>query len=296
MQRVEHHFVAMGGPACFHIDTQDIEHAEAAIAAAVKEVRRLERKYSRYLPDSLASRINSAAGSGCPVAIDRESALLLEMAHTLWLQSDHLFDPTSGVLRRAWNFQSGRPPLQRELDALLTLVGWHRVQRELATVYLPTPGMELDFGGFVKEYAVDCAAEIMRSLDVDSALVNLAGDMAAIGNQGNGVPWRVGIRGSGRSKGPVSWIELSGSAVASSGNYERCIDWQGRRYGHILHPGTGWPVEGLASASIAAPQCLVAGVSTTVAMLLPTERALDWLSGLGLPWLAIDADGELFTA
>lgn len=296
MQRIQHRFVAMGGPACFHIDTHKTELAQAAVTAAEKEVRRLERKYSRYLPDSVASRINAAAGSGMPLNIDRETAMLLEFANTLWSQSGQLFDPTSGILRRAWRFPSGSLPRQEELDALLPLVGWRRVQRAPSTVYLPEPGMELDFGGFVKEYAVDCAASVLQSMDIDSALVDLAGDMAAVGNQGGGRPWVVGIRGPGDNKRPVSWIGLSGSALASSGNYERFIECEDKRYGHILHPGTGWPVQGLAGASVTAPQCLVAGATATIAMLLPIVETLDWLHGLGLPWLAIDADDRLFTA
>ncbi len=111
MQRVEHSFKAMGGPCRLRLELDDAVRAETAIAAAVAEVQRLERKYSRYIEDSLTSQINRAAGTGKPVPLDSETAGLLNYADTVWRESDGLFDLTSGVLRRAWDFKSG--PLSR---------------------------------------------------------------------------------------------------------------------------------------------------------------------------------------
>ena len=186
MVRIEHNFQAMGGPCCLRLDADDDAVAGVAIAAAVAEVTRLEKKYSRYLDESLTSQINRAAGAGIPVPIDQETSALLSYANTVWQESDGLFDLTSGVLRLAWDFKSGRCPDQLEIDALLPLVGWDLVQREQDNVYLPRAGMELDFGGCVKEYAADSAAMQLRRHGVASALVDLAGDMVALGTpQGN---------------------------------------------------------------------------------------------------------------
>jgi thiamine biosynthesis lipoprotein len=289
MQRVEHNFKAMGGPCRLRLEAVDNSVTETAIAAAVAEVQRLEQKYSRYLDDSLTSEINRAAGVGKPVSIDEETAGLLNYANTAWRESDGLFDLTSGVLRRAWDFKSGRLPEQAEIDALLPLVGWDLVQWSRDSVYLPRSGMELDFGGCVKEYAADSAAAQLRRHGVASALVDLSGDMVALGPPAGAGGWPVGIRHPEDKGAAVAQVLLPEGGLASSGDYERCLEIDGKRYGHILHPRTGWPTQGLVAVSVLARQCLVAGSSATIAMLKPVDEALRWLSGLGLPWLAVDS-------
>lgn len=290
MQRLEHSFKAMGGPCRLRLEVQDEAAARLAMAAAEAEVRRLEARYSRYLDDSLTAKINRAAGSGAAVAIDAETAAILNYADIAWRESDGLFDLTSGVLRKAWDFRSGRIPSQPEIEALLPLVGWEQVQWDSQSVYLPRAGMELDFGGCVKEYAADSAAMKLRQHAVSAALVDLAGDMAAVGPPLDAKGWTVGIRHPQQQDQPVASVLLPEGGLASSGDYERCLLIDGVRYGHILQPQTGWPARGLVAVSILAGQCLVAGSSATIAMLKPAEEALTWLEGLGLPWFAIDAD------
>ncbi len=164
------------------------------------------------------------------------------------------------------------------------------VVRDQETVYLPQAGMELDFGGCVKEYAADSAAQQLRQHGVAAALVDLAGDMAAVGVPAGMPGWPVGIRHPVVKDSAVAQVLLPGGGLASSGDYERCLQIGGKRYGHILHPRTGWPAHGLVAVSVLAQQCLVAGSSATIAMLKPGGEALAWLENLGLPWLAIDAD------
>ncbi|NND69530.1 MAG: FAD:protein FMN transferase [Halioglobus sp.] len=289
MQSLEHSFKAMGGPCRFRLEVPVGFEAQAALEAAEQEVRRLEAKYSRYLDDSLTSCINDAAGTGEAVAIDTETAALLNYADTAWRESDGLFDLTSGVLRRAWDFRSGTPPAAEAVAELLPLVGWDKVRWDKTSVSLPVAGMELDFGGCVKEYAADSAAMALRRAGVQVALVDLAGDLAAVGVPTGKQGWPVGIRRPEQSGGALAYLLLPEGALASSGDYERCIEVEGERYGHILHPATGWPVRGLVAVSVLAPQCLVAGSSATIAMLKPVDEALTWLEQLGLPWMAVDA-------
>lgn len=303
MQRFEHNFVAMGGPCHLRIDCHDPKAAGRAIDAAEAEVRRLESKYSRYHPDSLTSKINRHAGDSAPVAIDRETAGLLNYAQTLWRESEGMFDLTSGVLRRAWDFKAARLPSQSEIDTLLPLVAWERVQWDETTVRLPERGMELDFGGCVKEYACDSAVEVLRQQGIEYALVDLSGDMAALGGQcrsvgGNSAgrvsPWKIGIRHPGKRDEAIAYIPLLQGGLASSGDYERCMEVDGQRYGHILNPKTGWPVGGLVAVSVVAEQCLVAGSTATIAMLMPEKAALLWLAELGVSWLAVDAQFNIY--
>jgi thiamine biosynthesis lipoprotein len=284
-----HHFTAMGGPCRIRINCAE-EDAEALVQEAVAEVERLEARYSRYRPDSLVSRINAAAGTGEPIPIEAETAGLLHYADTLWKESGGLFDLTSGILRRAWDFGAGRAPAQSDLDALLPLIGWDKVEWSGESVLLPEEGMEIDLGGCVKEYACDSVANRLKAQGLESGLVDLAGDMVAIGTQLNGDPWQVGIRHPEEKQRAIARIPFADAALASSGDYERCLNLDGERMGHILSPKTGWPVQGLIAVSIVARQCLVAGSAATVAMLKPTSEGLAWLESLGLPWLAVDRD------
>jgi len=226
MQSFEHRFSAMGGPCKIHIVCQQERTALAAFSAAEREVRRLESKYSRYLPHSITSSINSNAGIA-PVAIDEETAGLLNYADTVWQESAGLFDLTSGVLRHAWDFRSGLIPESKTIESLLAKVGWQRLQWTPDSAFLTEPGMELDFGGCVKEYAADSAANILRNTGIEHALVDLAGDIACVGGRGGDQPWVIGVRHPQGQNQAAASLELVGQALASSGDYERFIEFEG---------------------------------------------------------------------
>ncbi len=284
-------FRAMGCPCELLLYGDDAARTAEVARAAQEEVARLERKYTRYRDDSLTAAIRRSAGDPAGISVDAETAALLDSAETSFRTSGGLFDITSGVLRRAWNFKSGRLPAQAEVDAARRLVGWSKVRWRRPRLVLPRAGMELDFGGYVKEYAVDRTAELCRARGVRHGLVDLGGDLAALGPHPDGAPWIVGIRDPRAPGRALASLPLVGGAVATSGDYERCMVVDGKRYGHVLHPKTGWPVEGLASASAVAAQCLVAGTATTVALLRGERDGPRWLAGLGLPHLWIDRHG-----
>src|SRR5262245_15591970 len=187
---------------------------------AIAEVRRIEAKYSRYRPDSVTTQINRAAG-GAHVVVDAETAALLDFAARLFEESDGRFDLTSGVLRRAWDFTARRVPSQRDLDALLPLVGWPLVEWRAPALRLPFAGMELDFGGIGKEYAADRAAELLRGAGVRHGFVNLGGDIRGVGAAPDGTPWRIGIQHPRKPDELLGSIELAEAAIATSGDYER---------------------------------------------------------------------------
>jgi thiamine biosynthesis lipoprotein len=283
----------MGSPCALQLYGRSRRRIDAMAEAARAEIVRLEQKYSRYREDSLTSRINRSAGRSDGVVVDDETASLLDYAETAFSQSAGLFDITSGVLRRVWDFKSGRVPASDEIEALLSRVGWQRVRWECPRIVLPIAGMEVDFGGYVKEYAADRVAALCRSLGARHGLVDLGGDLAVIGPHPDGSPWRVGVRHPRRPGTAMATVSLASGGIASSGDYERCMVVDGKRYGHVLDPRTGWPVEGLASVSVAASHCLIAGTATTVAMLKGAAEGAAWLDELGLPNLRMDPDGEL---
>ncbi len=293
MGRFVHRFKAMGSPCEIQLHAAGSRDVEPVARAAAAEVARLERKYSRYREDSLASLVNRSAGDAAGVEVDEETAGLLDYADQSWRQSDGLFDVTSGVLRRVWKLASGRVPSAEEVEAVLADVGWDRVHWRRPRIALPRPGMEIDFGGYVKEYAADRAAELCRRRGVGHGLVNLGGDLALVGPHPDGTPWRVGVADPRSRGGVLACIGLTAGAIASSGDAERCMVVDGRRYGHILDPRTGWPVEGLASVSVVASHCLVAGTLSTIAMLKGVEAGPAWLDELGLPTLRVGPAGEL---
>jgi len=286
-------FRAMGSPCALHLYGGSRSELDAMAARAQELVLALERKYSRYRDDSVLSALNRSAGDAAGVEVDAETADLLDYADTAFRHSGGLFDPSSGALRRAWNFRSGRVPSQAELREVLGCVGWARVRWARPRLVLTVPGMELDFGGFVKEYAVDRVTDLCRELGVRGGMVDLGGDLRAIGPHPDGRPWIVGIRDPRAPERAIRSVPLACAALATSGDYERCMVVDGVRYTHILDPRTGWPVSGLASASVVAPQCLVAGTATTIALLSGERGGARFLDGLGLPNLRVDARGRV---
>lgn len=270
-----------------------VAQAEAVTAQVLTEVHRLEALWSRYRPDSMVSRINQAGGQRTEV--DEETAGLLDYASAAWQSSGGKFDITSGVLRRAWRFEAGaEPPAAGTITALLPLIGWDQVSWQRPWLHLPA-GMEIDLGGLGKEYAADRAATLIAAAGL-SGLINLGGDMVATGPlpgaDGSEQPWQIGIAAAPGGASPLAaQVPLYRGAIASSGDYERCLHHQGRRYGHILDPHTGWPVpDGPAAVSVLAPTCLLAGTLATLALLQGTAAA-DWLAANGVQhWLQWPTD------
>jgi thiamine biosynthesis lipoprotein len=284
-------FHAMASPCQVLLAAASEAEARALAEPAIAEVRRIETKYSRYRADSVVSAINGAAGREA-VPLDQETLALLQYADQLFELSGGLFDITTGVLRKAWNFGEPRAPAPDELAPLLALTGWRRVQRAADSVRLPLAGMELDFGGFGKEYAADRASAALLAQGVRSGYVNLGGDMRVLGPQPDGSPWRIGIQDPRREDRAIASIDVASGALATSGDYERYFELDGRRYCHILDPATGYPVSAWRSVSVLAPLTVAAGACATIAM-LKGAQAQDFLDASGNAWLAQDAAGIL---
>lgn len=282
----------MGSRCEIRIAAASTDTAHAMAMLAIDEVRRIERKYSRYRSDSVVSRINAAAGLR-ELECDDETAALLGYADTLYTASEGKFDITSGVLRKAWDFRRGAMPQNGALNALLPLVGWHKVVRRKHAIFLPLPGMELDFGGFGKEYAVDRAAQVLQQLGGQYGYVNLGGDMRFLSPRPNGIAWDIGIQDPRDMSTTVASIPLGLGALATSGDYERFIEVDGQRYCHVLDPRSGMPVSHWRSISVVAPLAITAGSITTTAMLLEDD-GLDFLDHSGMGYLAIDNEGCIF--
>lgn len=298
----------------------DEGEARRLLQIACDEVRRIERKYSRYRSDSELARWHRAAAGqpGQPVQVDEESAGLLDLAALCHQLSGGRFDISSGVLREVWRFDgSDRLPPPDAVARAAQRVGWPRIGWQRPQLTIP-PGMELDLGGLGKEYAADRVLTLLRAENQRHGrdrplLINLGGDLVASGPRSDGTPWYVGIEQPvaqpiGQTPqadpdpypdpdpdpdpdltqpapptGPAGLIALKGGALATSGDARRFLLRDGVRYSHILDPRTGWPVQGAPrSVTVAAPTCTEAGLLSTLAM-LQGEGAEALLVAQGLP-------------
>ncbi|MGE5625430.1 MAG: FAD:protein FMN transferase [Bacillota bacterium] len=258
-------FSAMACPCEVLVDTPDEMSARRAASAAAAEAWRIEKKYSRYRDDNLVHAINHAEGR--PVEVDGETARLLDFAAQCWEMSDGLFDLTSGVLRRVWRFDgSDRLPRPQAVREVLKLVGWGKVEWRNPSLKL-LPGMEIDFGGIGKEYAVDRAAELAVQAGGAPLLINFGGDIYASGARRDGAPWTVAIE-SAVPGDLAPRIELKRGGVTTSGDARRFLLKDGVRYGHILDPRDGWPVKDAPrSVTVLESSCTQAGLLSTLAIL-----------------------------
>ena len=283
-------FVAMG--TCCELRLYgDEATTTCAASAAIAEVRRIERVYSRFRPDSLVAAINAAGARGGTIELDDETADLIDVAFAAYRRSDGLFDVTSGALREVWRDDLDAAPTDAAITPVLARVGLDKVVWERPLLSFDRSGMQIDLGGIGKEYAVDRAAEICRERGVEAGLVDLGGDLAAIGPHPDGAAWRIGVRDPRWPEAALATLFVGAGGVATSGDYERFWSFDGRRYGHIFDPRTGWPVAGLASATVAADTCLEAGIVSTVAMLKGADGPA-WLAEAP-PHVYVDAEGRL---
>ncbi|MDU0114267.1 FAD:protein FMN transferase [Psychrosphaera aquimarina] len=257
-------FTAMASPCYLLIEGQDAKQHQDFIKQTLREVQRLEQKFSRYLPDSVCSKIN--ASNGKPVKIDPETYNLFKYAKELYEISEGLFDITSGVLRRAWTFSNEMvTPSQSTIDKVLPFVGWKKMKFELDAITLKN-GMEVDFGGIAKEYAVSYIAEIGRKqLPNHSILINLGGDIEISQERTDGKKWTIGIE---RRNQELQVVQLNKGAMATSGDTHRFVIINNQRYSHILNPMTGWPIkQTVSTVTVTARSCIQAGSIATLALL-----------------------------
>ncbi|WP_414661313.1 FAD:protein FMN transferase [Horticoccus sp. 23ND18S-11] len=247
--------------------------------AVTSWVNAFETKYSRFRPESLVSRINAAAGREW-VEVDAEMDGMLKLCDTLHFMTQGILDPTTMPLIRLWNYKAETPriPAEAEIAAARALVGWKKVQRAPGKIFLPEPGMALDFGGFGKEYAVDLAARIALDHGIPHALVDFGHDLRAVGAPPGRPAWHIGLEDPLKPGTSAGSMAIVGKGVASSGDYIRRFVVDGKRYGHIIDPRTGWPVtNGCLQATVVAATCLQAGVLSTTAFVLGVPKGIEFI-------------------
>lgn len=272
-------FQAMASNCEILIDSPDKALAAHLTGVAQLEALRIQHKFSRYETNNVLWNINHAQGK--LFRVDEETAQLIEFAHLCYSLSDGMFDITSGCLRRVWTFDgSDRIPTEDVISRLLPFIGWDKVNWSNPELLLPE-GMEIDFGGLGKEYAVDRVLQLLSRQTETPILVNFGGDLAVTGPRLDGSPWQVGIEVPDNDKQASKVLEISAGALATSGDSRRFLQHQGVRYSHILNPFNGWPIQQAPrSVTVAGLNCVQAGMLATFALLQGTN-AEDFLQEQG---------------
>jgi thiamine biosynthesis lipoprotein len=278
------------------------DQGRQAIAAVLREFDRMHRAYHAWQPSEL-SELNAALAAGRPHTVSPELADLIGDAQRLSAQGDYLFDPGIGRLIRLWGFQADE--FKAELPAPAAIAGWLADQPSLAdvvvdgtTVSSRNRAVALDFGGYLKGVALDRAAAILRGQGIQNALINIGGNVMALGNR-EGRAWRVGIQHP-RQPGPLATVQLAdGEAIGTSGDYQRYFEVDGQRYAHLLDPRRGYPADHTQAVTVLIPAGPRAGtlsdaVSKPIFIAGPDQwQALAGKMG-ATQVLRIDAAGRIF--
>jgi thiamine biosynthesis lipoprotein len=265
--------VAMGTTCRVLFSAQSRAIAERLYSDISGWVQAFEARYSRFIETSLISRINTAGSEA--VEIDDELISIFKLCDWFHWASRGLFDPTMLPLILLWDYQKECPtvPDPKALLAARELVDWKAVKREGTRVMLPREGMALDIGGIGKEYAVDRVIEMAQAAGLRHVMVDFGHDVRTLGSPPEGGPWRVGLEDPREPGRCWSGVGVSSMAIASSGTYARGFERHGKRYGHIIDPRTGYPVDnGCLSVSVVAPTCTEAGILATAALILGPDE------------------------
>lgn len=271
--------------------------APAALDAAMAEIHRLDRLFDYGRTDSDVGRLNDAAGSG-PIAVQPETITVLKRALEIAHASGGTFDPTIAPLVDVWGFRpEGQQAVPDEVSIAraLALVDYRRVRVDEAagTAEITESGVRIDLGGIAKGYAADRAGAVLRQSEVTSALLDVGGQVYALGLRDGAHLWRVGLQHPRRTDAMFGILSLTGRSVATSGDYQRFFEVGGERYHHILDPRTGRPATGLVAAAIVAPSGLDSDAVSTAVYILGLQAGLELLESLGLEAVLFTGDGQV---
>ncbi len=277
------------------------ETANQHIDAAVEEIRRIEKLLTTFDTTSQTNQINQYAGEH-PVKVDQEVFELIKRSKIISQLTQGAFDITYGsVDKRLWNFDQEMKALPDAETAarMVRLINYRNVimDEKRGTVFLKEAGMRIGFGGIGKGYAAEMARRLLIQRGVKSGVVNAAGDLTVWGYQPNGKPWTIGIADPGSAKHPFSYLDITDMAVATSGNYEKFVVIDGKRYSHTIDPKTGLPVHGIKSVTIMSPNAEIADAMATPVMIMGIHVGLDLVNQVrGLACIIIDENDKIYTS
>ncbi|MFI5129137.1 MAG: FAD:protein FMN transferase [Chitinophagales bacterium] len=283
------------------VTSDDTTWADECITEAAEEIRRIEKLFTTFDDSSQTNLINRKAGI-IPVKVDREVFDLVERSKKISALTQGAFDITYGSIdKRLWNFDKTMTSLPDRLTAkrLVRLINYRNVilDEKNCTVFLKEKGMRIGFGGIGKGYAAEKAKSLLQQKGVKSGIVNAAGDLTAWGHQPNGKPWTIGIADPGTSRRAFSFLEITNTSVATSGNYEKYVMIDGKKYSHTIDPKTGLPVRGIKSVTIICPNAEIADALATPVMIMGIKAGLDMINQMkGIAGIIIDDSDNIYTS
>jgi len=279
----------------------DERWAHQRIDAAIAEIRRIERLLTTYDDNSETSLINSNAGIA-PVKVSPETFQLIERSIRISGVTQGAFDITYGSAdKRLWNFdtQMTRLPDRETARKMVRLINFRHIllDGEQMTVMLKEKGMRIGFGGIGKGYAAERAKHVMQEMGVDSGIVNASGDLTAWGYQPDGTPWTIGIANPNSAGQVFSYLNITNMALATSGNYEKYIMIDGKKYSHTISPKTGLPVTGIKSVTIITPNAEIADAMATPVMIMGIHAGLDMIDQIkDIEAIIVDDEDKVYTS
>ena len=279
----------------------DAKWANERIDDAVTEISRIEKLFTTFDEYSQTNLINRNAGIA-PVKVDKEVYDLIERSKKISALTQGAFDITYGSIdKRLWNFDKTMTSLPDPATAkkLVRLINYKNVilDENDCSVFLKEQGMRIGFGGIGKGYAAERAKSILQQKGVKSGIINAAGDLTAWGYQPNGKPWTIGIADPNASRQLFSSLEITNTSVATSGNYEKFIIIDGKKYSHTIDPKTGLPVRGIKSVTIICPNAEIADAMATPVMIMGIRTGLDMINQMkNIEGIIIDDNDNIYTS
>jgi len=254
---------------------------DPALLEAENRLIDVDRRMSTYKPDSDLSRVNQTAGTGQWTDVGSQTIEVLNRALAIGAESGGLFDVTVGPLVRLWDFytdwqgEAGVPPTVEQISVARALVDQTRIQidHDRSKIRLSTSGMVIDFGAIAKGYALDQAADSLRTVGIQHALLDLGGQIAVVGSPAGAESWSIGIRHPRDPDAVLGLAKIDHGSLSTSGDYQRYFIHEGRRYSHLVDPTTGWPVTGLIAVTVWAPTAIDADAWST-ALFIAGEQGI----------------------
>ena len=291
----------MGNRFEISVVADDKEYAEQCIASAVAEIQRIEKLLTTFDEKSQTNFINKNAGI-VPVKVDQEMFDLIQRSKKISTITQGSFDITYGSIDKSlWNFDGTMTALPdpQTAKALVRLINYKNVilDEDRCTVLLKEKGMRIGFGGIGKGYAAEKAKQVLLKKGIESGIVNAAGDLTAWGTQPDGRAWTIGIADPNSARNTFSYLEITNTSIATSGNYEKFVMIEGKKYSHTIDPKTGLPVRGIKSVTIISPNAELADAMATPVMIMGTKVGLDMINQIrGLACIIVDDNDNIHTS
>lgn len=290
----------MGSRFDISVVANDSIDGNAYINSAIDEIVRIENLISSWDPNSQTSQINRSAGTA-PVKVDLELFQLIERSLKLSRLTDGAFDISYASMDRIWKFDGSMTemPSKESIEKSVEKVGFENIilDKDKQTVFLKLEGMKIGFGGIGKGYAADKAKTLLVENGVTAGIINASGDLNTWGTQPNGNDWMVAIVNPLNKEKVFSWMPVKNSAVVTSGNYEKYIEFDGTLYTHIIDPRTGYPAAGILSVTIFTTTAELADALATSVFVMGVETGMDFINQLnGVECIIVDADNKVLTS